>query len=238
MLNKNRQGLRYILDVTPELHKIQPLDGLLQGILLQVAGLLGAVNSFLAVIPEGGIERTPRVRTESFLAMMEEGTELVIHAGTGRFVGRGKVDGAVEGGKVRLIREALLRGEIQLAEQVTVVPLRVSELTIGVIYLDHPAIESQDVELLQIFANQAAVALQNVRLYEQTLANIQTLRGLLPICASCKCIRDDGGYWSQLEIYFKDHSDVMFTHGLCPKCIEKLYPDLTKQMHEKSGQDS
>lgn len=238
MLNKNRRGLRYILDVTPELHKIQPLDGLLQGILLQVAGLLGAVNSFLAVLSEGGIPRTPPVETESFLAMTEEGTELVIHAGTGRFVGQTKVDGALEGGKVRLIREALRGGEIQRAEQVTVVPLRVSVLTIGVIYLDRPAIEPRDIELLQIFANQAAVAIQNVRLHEQALANIRTLRGLLPICASCKCIRDDRGYWSVLESYFRDHSDVMFTHGLCPKCIEELYPELRGQLHQKSGEDS
>jgi YesN/AraC family two-component response regulator len=60
----------------------------------------------------------------------------------------------------------------------------------------------------------------------QTAANrIKTLSGLLPICSSCKKIRDDSGYWTQLERYFTEHSGVLFTHGLCPQCITRLYPD-------------
>jgi hypothetical protein len=51
---------------------------------------------------------------------------------------------------------------------------------------------------------------------------------LLPICASCKKIRDDKGYWSQVESYIQKHSDATFTHGICPDCIQKLYPDLAK----------
>jgi AmiR/NasT family two-component response regulator len=60
---------------------------------------------------------------------------------------------------------------------------------------------------------------------EAALAKVKTLSGLLPICASCKKIRDDQGYWQQVEVYIRDHSEVEFTHGLCPDCIEKLYPD-------------
>jgi hypothetical protein len=52
----------------------------------------------------------------------------------------------------------------------------------------------------------------------------KTLKGLLPICACCKNIRDDKGYWNRLETYIKEHSDADFTHGLCPDCIKKLYP--------------
>ena len=52
---------------------------------------------------------------------------------------------------------------------------------------------------------------------------IQTLSGLLPICASCKKIRDDQGYWKQVEEYIMDHADVEFSHGLCEECMEKLY---------------
>lgn len=59
-----------------------------------------------------------------------------------------------------------------------------------------------------------------------SLAKIQTLSGLLPICASCKKIRDDKGYWNQLERYIQDHSHVEFTHGICPECMLKLYPEL------------
>lgn len=57
---------------------------------------------------------------------------------------------------------------------------------------------------------------------------IKTLSGLLPICASCKKIRDDQGYWNQLERYIQKHSDAKFSHGLCPECVSKLYPQLKK----------
>jgi hypothetical protein len=51
----------------------------------------------------------------------------------------------------------------------------------------------------------------------------------LPICASCKKIRDDGGYWQQLEVYISNHSDADFTHGICPDCMKKLYPEYVDQ---------
>ena len=54
---------------------------------------------------------------------------------------------------------------------------------------------------------------------------VKTLRGLLPICASCKEIRDDKGYWHQIESYIADHSEAEFSHGICPKCAERLYPE-------------
>jgi hypothetical protein len=61
---------------------------------------------------------------------------------------------------------------------------------------------------------------------EQALSQIRTLRGLLPICANCKKIRDDKGYWNQLETYIHDHSEAQFSHGICPECRKKLYPGL------------
>ncbi len=60
------------------------------------------------------------------------------------------------------------------------------------------------------------------------LDNIKTLKGLLPICASCKKIRDDSGYWKKIESYISEHSDAEFTHGLCPDCSAKLYPQFFK----------
>jgi len=60
---------------------------------------------------------------------------------------------------------------------------------------------------------------------QEALANIKTLRGLLPICSYCKKIRDDKGYWNQIESYIRDHSGAEFTHGMCPECLKKLYPD-------------
>jgi PAS domain S-box-containing protein len=55
---------------------------------------------------------------------------------------------------------------------------------------------------------------------------LKTLRALLPICASCKKIRDDDGYWEQIESYLRDHADIHFTHSLCPDCSRKFYGDL------------
>jgi hypothetical protein len=60
---------------------------------------------------------------------------------------------------------------------------------------------------------------------EKALDEVKILRGLLPICASCKKIKDDEGYWIQIESYIKNHSEAEFTHGICPECVEKLYPD-------------
>lgn len=176
LLQKSRQGLRYILDITPELHKIQPLNDLLQGILWQVAGLLGAVNTFLAVLPEGGTFQLAPEEPEGFVAMMEEDTELVIQASTGRFANHLRVDSCLESAKIDLIRTTLQKGEINIIESQTIVPLRVGQLTLGVIYLDRPALAARDVELLQIFANQAAVAIQNSQLYE--MATLDPLTGV------------------------------------------------------------
>ena len=61
---------------------------------------------------------------------------------------------------------------------------------------------------------------------QAAITDIKTLRGLLPICASCKKIRDDSGYWQHLEHYVSEHSEAQFSHSLCPECIAKLYPEL------------
>jgi hypothetical protein len=61
---------------------------------------------------------------------------------------------------------------------------------------------------------------------EHALGEVKILSGLIPICSSCKRIRDDKGYWNQLESYIRDHSDAEFTHSICPECQAKLYPDL------------
>ena len=57
------------------------------------------------------------------------------------------------------------------------------------------------------------------------LLEVKTLSGLLPICSTCKKIRDDSGYWNNLETYISSHSDAEFSHGICPECAQKLYPD-------------
>ena len=60
----------------------------------------------------------------------------------------------------------------------------------------------------------------------QALANVNTLTGLIPICAHCKNVRDDGGYWQQVNAYVAQHSHAEFTHGICLACAQKYYPGL------------
>jgi PAS domain S-box-containing protein len=60
------------------------------------------------------------------------------------------------------------------------------------------------------------------------LSKVQLLSGMLPICCSCKKIRDDKGYWKQIEVYIRDHSEAEFSHGICPECVAKLYPQHAK----------
>jgi PleD family two-component response regulator len=64
----------------------------------------------------------------------------------------------------------------------------------------------------------------NVELQE-ALGEVKQLRGFLPICSSCKSIRDDQGYWKSIETYISNHSEATFTHSICPDCINKFYPD-------------
>lgn len=62
------------------------------------------------------------------------------------------------------------------------------------------------------------------------ISEIKQLTGLLPICAKCKKIRDDKGYWNQIEEYLSEHSDAVFSHSMCPHCIKELYPEITDKM--------
>ncbi len=66
---------------------------------------------------------------------------------------------------------------------------------------------------------------QLIESLKQALEEIKTLQGMLPICSICKNIRDDKGYWNSLESYFTRHSEVVFSHGLCPDCAQKHYPE-------------
>ncbi len=68
---------------------------------------------------------------------------------------------------------------------------------------------------------------------QNALEEINTLRGVLPICSKCKKIRDDTGYWEQIESYIKKHSGAQFSHGICPDCIKELYPDMATAILKK-----
>jgi hypothetical protein len=66
----------------------------------------------------------------------------------------------------------------------------------------------------------------------EALARIRTLQGLIPICAWCRKVRDDRGYWEQLEKYVVEHSEADFTHGICPECLKKVEAREEKRMEK------
>lgn len=88
-------------------------------------------------------------------------------------------------------------------------------------------------ELLARVRTHVELSLLRSQLAQQTadlrdaLAKVKTLSGFIPICASCKKIRDDQGFWNQIERYISEHSDAQFSHGICPDCMQRLYPDFT-----------
>lgn len=69
---------------------------------------------------------------------------------------------------------------------------------------------------------------------KNALSHVKTLKGIVPICSSCKKIRDDKGYWKQIEAYIKEHSEAEFTHGMCPDCTKEWYPDYMKSPDDKN----
>jgi transcriptional regulator with PAS, ATPase and Fis domain len=87
----------------------------------------------------------------------------------------------------------------------------------------------QDITVLKLMEEEKERL--NVELKE-ALNQIKTLSGLIPICAACKKIRDDKGYWNQIEIYLEERSDAVFSHGLCPECFQEYFPDAAKPRKE------
>jgi len=73
---------------------------------------------------------------------------------------------------------------------------------------------------------------------QEALSRVKQLSGIIPICASCKQIRDDKGYWNQVETYIRDHSEAEFSHSICPGCTKKLYPEEYKAIYGKDEGNS
>ena len=102
-----------------------------------------------------------------------------------------------------------------------------SQVGVGAYLLKPPSAEEIERALIMAVARFADLT-ELRRLNNElkiALDNVKVLSGLLPICANCKKIRDDKGYWEAVDGYFTKHSDVQFTHGICPDCIKKYYPE-------------
>ncbi len=87
------------------------------------------------------------------------------------------------------------------------------------------ALEASRNEFGRLLIEKHAKLLEEKQQLQQALGEIKTLNGLIPICSNCKKIRNDEGYWQQVEVYVRDHTHANFSHGICPDCAGKLYPD-------------
>jgi PAS domain S-box-containing protein len=135
------------------------------------------------------------------------------------------------------------KGHVRL-ENVMFAPLVIDRKTIGIMGLANKNSDftQEDARLAGGFGELAAIALENSRnrdkrdlaekknqnliaKLEGSLAKVKQLSGLLPICGHCKKIRNDEGYWDQIESYIQKHSEAVFSHGICRDCAKKHYPD-------------
>ncbi|MEX2584178.1 MAG: diguanylate cyclase [Gemmatimonadota bacterium] len=180
-MEKHRKGLRFILDLTPELHRMQPVDELLEALLWQLEALLGAENSFLATISSQS-EVDEAAASECFIAIAESPDqlqELQIRVGTGRFRA-GEAVRALTAPLGALVSDALESGAPHTEDDCSIVPLMLGKRPIGVMYLDRRTGYAKDRELLEVFATQAAAAIQNALLYDMATTDPVTgtyLRG-------------------------------------------------------------
>lgn len=140
--------------------------------------------------------------------------------------------------------EFMPEGHVRL-ENVMFAPLNIGRKTVGIIGLANKAggFTENDAKIASGFGELAAIALQNsrnadkrniaekqnielIKELQAALANVKKLSGLLPICSHCKKIRDDHGYWKQIELYIDEHSEARFSHSICQECAAKYYPDM------------
>jgi len=127
--------------------------------------------------------------------------------------------------------EYLPGGHVDL-DNVLFAPLVIEGVTRGILGLANKpgGFAESDGELASALGDMCAVALHNSRTVERleatveelenALAEVRQLRGIIPICSACKKIRDEAGYWQQVEDYIRDHTDAVFTHGLCDSCVQ------------------
>jgi PAS domain S-box-containing protein len=117
----------------------------------------------------------------------------------------------------RIETQRLRRGGTPVDVSITVSPIKNSDGQIqgaSIVLRDITERKRQEKERLRLIEE-----------LKEALRHVKTLNGLLPICASCKKIRNDGGYWEQVETYIRSRSNAEFTHGICPDCVRLLYPE-------------
>ena len=79
---------------------------------------------------------------------------------------------------------------------------------------------------------------EKVKELKQALAEVRTLKGIVPICANCKNVRDDQGYWNRVESYLNEHTEADFTHAVCPDCMKRLYPQFEDRQRRQGSEET
>lgn len=174
-LSRSRRGLRAILESSPTLHRIQPLSDLYEDVLSEACRLVSSTSALLAVFPESAASATMEPQPLVGPDGRDDENPLSVQTVIGRFATRSG-DVAVTSGEMRRLAEVLKNGKIARDETSSIVPLRVGDLTLGVLWLEHPPLRDEVAELLQVYANQATVAVQNMILYE--MAALDPLTGV------------------------------------------------------------
>lgn len=133
----------------------------------------------------------------------------------------------------------LPKGHVRL-RNVMFAPLNIDGKTVGLMGLANKKgiFTDDDADIASAFGELAAIALKNNRYLElirektasleKALSEIKTLKGIVPICMHCKQIRDDKGYWTQLENYITEYTEAVLSHGVCEKCLKEFYPEYLK----------
>jgi PAS domain S-box-containing protein len=172
----------------------------------------GLVNKFKAVLAGDELDEK-----EVYLPITSGGSDAYVNMRGVPLHQNGEIIGAIfiseNVTQLKKDHEELIRYREQLEEMIEA---RTQQLQAAYQDLQQENIERQKAEAEKEIM---IVSLQTA------LAQVKKLSGLLPICSSCKQIRDDEGYWHQVEVYIRDHSEVQFSHGICPDCMMKLYPD-------------
>ena len=176
-LYESRENLRYILDVTLAMHRIQPIEELATAVLEPFAGMLRAGTSATTMRADGHTTPPPSGEIDGFIAFAQEDAELSIWAATRAFTIGEKVSSALSEEELAELTAAIDEHEPRFSRASTIFPLRVGETSAGALFLRTTAARTApDLEMLHILANQATVSIRNMQLYE--MAALDPLTGV------------------------------------------------------------
>ena len=232
-----------LYEISRAVYSVSSLKKFFAQIHKSILRIIDTKNIFFGLVSRNGYLRIPYFVDvkETYKGFRYEGSRTLSE----RVIKTGKVIHMRRENIVREVKEGTLVIYRTLPEAYVGIPLKVKKEVIGIMvlqdYNNPDAFGEGDIRLLESISVQIAVAIDRKR-YERereklvgeltkALNEVKKLSGLLPICANCKRIRDDQGYWNEVEKYIAEHADVDFTHSICPDCMKKLYPDLYEKMY-------